>query len=126
MRTLEPDVHCTFRVSVVFDYRITERLGHLASDKSLWKTVDFRPHRLTSSQLLKYVNYFKASTKFLAVRGFASEARNHKRRDDVLTPELLKEIVKRCPELEMLILDECFGPACKVGLLWKQEKEIDS
>jgi hypothetical protein len=28
--------------------------------------------------------------------------------------------------LEMLILDECFGPACKVGLLWKQEKEIDS
>ncbi|PNF42517.1 hypothetical protein B7P43_G08255, partial [Cryptotermes secundus] len=96
--------------------KITERLGHLASDKSLWRTIDFRPHKLTSTQLLKYVNYFKESTKFLAVRGFASEAPNLKRRDGVLTPKLLEEIVKKCPELETLILDEYYGPACKLSI----------
>jgi hypothetical protein len=72
------------------------------------------------------VNYFKVTTKFLAVRGFASEAPNCKWRDGVLTPELLEELVKRCPELETLILDEYVGPACKVGSLCKQGIENDS
>lgn len=126
MIALEPDDHWTFQLTALCGCRITERLGHLASDKSLWKTIDFRPHKLTSTQLLKYVNYFKESTKFLAVRGFASEAPNLKRRDGVLTPKLLEEIVKKCPELETLILDEYYGPACKVGTVCKQGKEIDS
>jgi hypothetical protein len=113
-------------MSAVCDYRITERLGHLASNKSLWKTVDFRPHKLTSSQLSKYVNYFKESTKFLAVRGFASEAANLKQGDGVLAPKLLELIFKKCPELETLILDEHFGPACMVSSFCKRGKDIDS
>jgi hypothetical protein len=105
-------------------HRVTDRLGHLTADKNLWKIVDFRPHKLTSSQLLKYVDYFKKPTKFLAVRGFISEAPDPQWTEEVLTPELLKEICTRCPELETLILHEHFGVAFKVGLFCKHEKEI--
>jgi hypothetical protein len=107
----------------ICDYRITERLGHLIADKNLWRIVDFRPHKLTSSQLLKYVNYFKKPTRLLAMRGFISEAPDPQWREEVLTPELLKEIRTRCPELETLILDEHFGVAFKVRHFWKYRRE---
>ncbi|XP_021933201.1 uncharacterized protein LOC110836384 isoform X1 [Zootermopsis nevadensis] len=96
--------------------KVTDRLGHLTADKNLWKMVDFRPHKLTSSELLKYVNYFKKSTKYLAMRGFRSEAPDPQWMEEVLTPELMKEICTRCPELETLILHEHFGVAFKLGL----------
>lgn len=105
-------------------YRVTDRLGHLTADKNLWKMVDFRPHKLTSSELLKYVNYFKKSTKYLAMRGFRSEAPDPQWMEEVLTPELMKEICSRCPELETLILHEHFGVAFKVGFFCKHENEV--
>jgi hypothetical protein len=86
--------------------------------------VDFRPHKLTSTQLLNYVDYFKKSTEFLAVRGFVSEAPDPKWKDEVLTTELLKEICTKCPGLETLILDEHFGVAHKVGSFYKWGKVI--
>jgi hypothetical protein len=91
----------------------------------LWKVVDFRPHKLTGSQLLKYVNYFKKSTKFLALRGFISEAPDPRWTEEVLTPELLIEICTRCPQLETLILHEHFGVAFKVGPFSKHYREIN-
>lgn len=44
-----------------------------------------------------------------------SEAPDPKYKAEVLTPELLKEICAKCPDLETLILDEHFGVAHKVG-----------
>lgn len=108
----------------VCGYRITDRFGYLAADKNLWKVVDFRPHKLTSSQLLNYVDYFKKFTEFLAVRGFVSEAPDPKWKDEVLTPELLKEICAKCPALETLILEEHYGVAHKVGSFCKCGKVI--
>jgi hypothetical protein len=108
----------------VRDYRITDRFAHLAADKNLWKVIDFRPHKLTSSQLLNYVDYFKKSTEFLALRGFVSEAPDPKWMDEVLSSELLKEICTKCPGLETLILDEHFGVAHKVGSFCKCRKVI--
>jgi hypothetical protein len=70
------------------------------------------------------VNYFKKPTKFLAMRGFISEAPDPRWKEEVLTPELLKEICTRCPELESLILHKHFGVAFKVELFCKHEKEI--
>ncbi|XP_069692955.1 serine-rich adhesin for platelets isoform X2 [Periplaneta americana] len=96
--------------------RITERFAHLVEDKNLWKEIDFRPNKLKSDELLKYVYYFKRTTKLIALRGFVSEAPDPQWREEVLTPQLLEKISEKCPELETLILDEHFGSALELGL----------
>lgn len=58
------------------------------------------------------------------MRGFVSEAPDPQWSEEVLTPELLKEIRLRCPELETLIIHEHFGVAFKVGPFCKHQKEI--
>ncbi|KAJ9600177.1 hypothetical protein L9F63_009511 [Diploptera punctata] len=85
--------------------KISERINHLASNNSLWKNIDFRPHKLSSSHLKEYEKYFNHSTTFIAVQGFACGCYRGQWRRSVITPRLLDMLTSKCIELETLIME---------------------
>ncbi len=105
--------------SCVDVFRLSEtcsRMARVCQDHSLWVNVDTRhANPLSLREFRKLLPFLHAKTKSLAIQGFLRSSTNMAARTkENLSPSQLSAIEKRCPNLEELILQDCFVDANKI------------
>ncbi len=80
---------------------VSMRMAAISADESLWKKVDTLERPLEPSQFRKLLKFLGEKTRTFHIGGFASQQKNS------LTASILKEISKRCPDVEEFVLENC-------------------
>ena len=81
-------------------YSTCNRLSHLCCDRTLWNELDLRDQSSSLEDVEEYYKFLQPSTKLIAVYG--------KINSDVLSElqlDFFKTIVKKCNQLEKLIIE---------------------
>ncbi|XP_030052962.1 F-box/LRR-repeat protein 12 [Microcaecilia unicolor] len=83
--------------------RVCKRWKKLVLDKSLWKDVNLMPYKIHSKVLWHLLrHYLGSSLRSLQIKGLLHSTK----KQDLLTRSLLQALVKRCPDLQRLRLQE--------------------
>jgi len=106
--------------SCVDVFRLSEtctRMARICRDATLWIRVDTRhSNPLSLREFRKLLPWLGERTKSLAIQGFMSTAAAAATPSDKqnLSPSQLNAVARRCPNLEELILQDCFVDASRI------------
>ena len=90
------------------------RLSRVASDQSLWKTVDTSSKPLSIAEFRKILPFLSEKTVHISIGGFLNQRK--KMHNESVSPSILEVISGRCPNLETFELRHCFVDASKIKI----------
>ena len=77
------------------------RFDRIVADESLWKCVDTLDNPVKPAKFRKLLKYMNHKTRIIRIGGKVVN------NIETITPSILENITKNCPNLEELILDKC-------------------
>lgn len=107
-----------FVPSCVDIFRLSEtctRMSRICGDTTLWVKVDTRhANPLSLREFRKLLPFLHHKTKSLAIQGFMTNNQGASKTKGNLSPTQLAAVSRRCPQLEELILQDCFVDARRI------------